>query len=72
MAHHEGRLQAAGLNAQAAHVRVRRKAEALLEEMEEITSPHNLPRVTDLDDDDSMVIAVERVISTGKRNGTHG
>lgn len=62
----EGRVQSAGLNAIAAHARVRRKAEALTEELEEVTSPHGIP-TTDLGEEDSMVIAVERVISSSKR-----
>ncbi len=63
-------MQVAGLNARSAHVRIQRKAEALLEEMEEVTSPHGIV-VAELDEEDSMVIAVERVIES-KRSGTNG
>lgn len=61
MLQREGRVQSAGLNAIASLQRLRRKAESLSEEMEEVTSPIGI-KVADLDDDDSMVIAVERVI----------
>ena len=70
MSRQEGRLQAAGLSARAAHQRLRRKAEALVEEMEEVTSPHGIV-VADLDDEDSMVIAVASVIESGRaKTGT--
>ena len=69
MSRHEGRLQAAGLSAQAAHQRLRRKAETLVEEMEEVTSPHGIV-VAELHEEDSMVIAVERVIESGRRAKT--
>jgi len=59
----ESRVQAAGLSAQAAHQRLRRKAESLIEEMEEVTAPHGIP-VAGLSADDSMVVAVSRVIET--------
>lgn len=57
----DGRVQAAGLGAKTAYQRLRRKAESLLEEMDEVTAPINI-RVSDLDEEDSMVISVERVI----------
>lgn len=57
-------MQAAGLSARAAYQRLRRKAETLVEEMEEVTSPHGVV-IADLDDEDSMVVAVERVIEVG-------
>lgn len=40
--------------------------------MEDITSPSSHVKAADLDDDDSMVIAVADVLAQGKRNGTHG
>jgi len=55
------RLVAAGTRALDAHARVRRFAERLGEELDHVTSPHGIP-TTDLDPEDSMVIAVEKVI----------
>jgi hypothetical protein len=46
-----------------AHARVRRLAERLVDELDHVTSPHGVP-VTDLDPEDSMVVAVEHVIAT--------
>ena len=57
------RLAAAGTRAFEAHARVRRFAERLCDELDQVTSPHGVP-VTDLDPEDSMVIAVEKVIAT--------
>lgn len=48
-----------------AHARLRRVATRLSEELEETTSPHGVP-TTELSEEDSMVIAVERVIATAK------
>lgn len=61
----EGRIQTAGINAQGAYRRLRSKIESLSEEMDDITSPHGV-KVTEFDDEDSMVIAVQRVIDGGK------
>lgn len=69
MSQREGRMQSAGLNATASLQRLRRKAEALSEEMEELTSPHGL-RVVGLDNDDSMVVAVADVLESGRRAKT--
>lgn len=57
-------MKAAAKRACEAYERVQRKADALTEEMDDITSPEGIPKV-DLSDEDSMVIAVERVIATG-------
>lgn len=59
------RLVAASKRALEAYARVQRFAEHLGEELEQVTSPHGIP-TTQLDPEDSMVIAVERVISTAK------
>jgi hypothetical protein len=59
------RLVAASKRALEAHARVRRLAERLGEELEHITSPHGIPTM-ELDPEDSMVIAVEKVITTAK------
>jgi len=60
------RLQAAGTRALEAHARLRRVAERLGEELEETTSPHGIP-TTDLSEEDSMVIAIDRVMASAKR-----
>jgi hypothetical protein len=57
------RVQTAGVRALDAHTRLRRVAERLSEELDEITSPHGVP-TTELSDEDSMVIAVERVLAS--------
>ena len=57
------RLAAAGTRALEAYAHVRRSAERLGEELENLTSPSGIP-TTDLDPEDSMVIAVEKVIAT--------
>ena len=59
------RLIAASKRALEAHARVQRLAEHLREELEHSTSPHGVPAM-ELDPEDSMVIAVERVITTAK------
>ncbi|MGH7176515.1 MAG: hypothetical protein ACREJC_03955 [Tepidisphaeraceae bacterium] len=59
------RIQAAGTRAIEAHVRLRRVATRLSEELEETTSPHGI-QTANFDDEDSMVIAVERVIASAK------
>ena len=59
------RLIAAGKRTLEAHARVRRMAEHLGEELESVTSPHGIPS-TELDPEDSMVIAVENAITTAK------
>lgn len=46
--------------------RLRAKIDAVSEELEEVTSPHGVP-TTDLSDEDSMVIAVDRVIGSAKQ-----
>jgi hypothetical protein len=60
------RMHAAGIRALDAHKRMRTKALSLSEEMDEVTSPHGVPTM-DLSDEDSMVIAIERVVANGKR-----
>ena len=57
-------MQSAGIRALESHVRLRRVAEALSEELDDVTSPHGVP-TRDLDNEDSMVIAIERVIASG-------
>ncbi len=59
------RLVTASKGALESHARVQRFAEHLGEELDQVTSPHGIP-TTDLDPEDSMVIAVERVITTAK------
>lgn len=51
------RMQAAGVRAMDAHASVTRAARRVIEEMDEVTSPHGVP-VVELQDEDSMVIAV--------------
>lgn len=57
------RLVAAGARAIEDHARVRRFADRLCEELDHVTSPHGIP-VTDLDPEDSMVIAVEKMLAS--------
>lgn len=57
------RLQAACKRAVAAHTNVKRMANRLKQEFETLT-PSNGIVVTDLDPEDSMVVAVEKVITT--------
>jgi hypothetical protein len=57
------RVVAAGARALEAHARVQRLAERLAEEIDNVTSPHGIP-TTALDQEDSMVIAVEKAIVT--------
>jgi len=59
------RLQAAGMKAIESQARLRRIAESLSDELEDTTSPHGIP-TTDLGEEDSMVIAVDRVIAATK------
>lgn len=59
------RLAEAGRRALEAHARVRNVADRLGEELDEVTSPHGIPTM-DLDPEDSMVIAVEKVIASAK------
>lgn len=59
------RLIAAGKRTLEAHARVRRMAEHLSEELDNVTTSHGIPS-TELDPEDSMVIAVEKVITTAK------
>lgn len=59
------RLVAASKRAREAHTRVKRFAEHLGEELDQLTSPNGIP-VMDLDPEDSMVVAVEKVITTAK------
>lgn len=63
------RLIAASNRALEAHVRVQRFAEHLGEELDHITSPHGIP-TRELDPEDSMVIAVEKMITTAKAKVT--
>ena len=66
------RVQAAGVRAIDAYTRLQRLAVRLSEELEEVTSPHGIP-TTELDDEDSMVIAVERVLASAPaRAGSKG
>ena len=58
------RLGAAGTRAVEAHARVRRSADRLREELENLTAPNGVPM--ELDPEDSMAVAVERVITTAK------
>lgn len=51
------RLRAAGIRACDSYASIRRRAEKLYDELDEITSPHGVP-TTDLGDEDSAVIAV--------------
>ena len=60
------RLQAAGTRAIESQARLRRVAESLGEELEEVTSPHGIP-TTDLGEEDSMVVAIDRVIAATTR-----
>ncbi len=62
---YDQRLVAASSRALEAHARVRRIAARLSDELDNITSPQGIP-VTDLDPGDSMVMAVEKVITTAK------
>lgn len=59
------RLIAASKRALESHARVARLAEHLNEELDHVTSPQGVP-VTNLDPEDSMVIAVEKVIASAK------
>jgi len=59
------RLVAASKRARESHTRVKRFAEHLSEELDHLTSPGGVP-ITDLDPEDSMVVAVEKVITTAK------
>ena len=59
------RLVAASKRAREAHTRVKRFAEHLGEELDQLTSPNGIP-VMELDPEDSMVVAVEKVITTAK------
>lgn len=59
------RLVAASKRALEAHTRVKRFAEHLTEELDHVTSPNGIPAM-ELDPEDSMVIAVEKVITTAK------
>lgn len=61
--HVNQRLQAAGKRAVNAHASVRRLATRLTKEFETVTPSHGIV-IADLDPEDSMVVAVERVIST--------
>jgi hypothetical protein len=63
------RLVAASKRALEGHKRVQRFAEHLSEKLDDVTSPNGIPTMN-LDPDDSMVIAVERVITTAKATTT--
>lgn len=60
------RLQTAGMRALESQARLRRVAERLGEELAEVTSPHGIP-TTDLGEEDSMVIAIDRVIASATK-----
>jgi hypothetical protein len=59
------RLVAASKRARESYTRVKRFAEHLSEELDHLTSPNGIP-ITELDPEDSMVVAVEKVITTVK------
>jgi hypothetical protein len=58
------RVRASAKKACEAYERVQRKADALIEELDDVTSPSGIPKI-ELSDEDSMVIAVEAVIASG-------
>lgn len=58
------RVQAAGKRAIESHAKLRRVAESLGDEMDELTAPATGVPVKELDPDDSMVIAIERAVAT--------
>lgn len=60
------RVQVAGTKACEAYDRLRRLADRLSEEMEEVTAPHGVP-TQDLDSDDSLVTTIEAVMASGER-----
>lgn len=60
------RLQTAGTRAIESQTRLREMAEALSQELEEVTVPEGAP-VRSLDDHDSMVIEIERALAAGRR-----
>lgn len=55
------RLVAAGNRACAAYDRVKRFADRVSDEIDEVTAPHGIP-VTNLDDEDSLVTTIEKTI----------
>lgn len=55
------RLREAAVVAEDAYHRLRTFADRLTDEMDEVTAPHGVP-VTDLDEEDSLVISVRRTI----------
>lgn len=57
------RTKAAGVRACDAYLTVQRKAARLAEELEDTTAPHGVP-VTELSDEDSMVVAIDSARST--------
>lgn len=56
------RLVSAGVRATDAYSRIRRFAERVSEEMDEVTAPHGV-QVTNLDDEDSLVTTIEKTIA---------
>lgn len=56
------RLESAGHRAQDAYRSVRRYAERVTEEMEEVTSPHGIP-TANLSEEDSLVTTIAETIA---------
>lgn len=56
------RMQAAGVRALDAHRRSRLIAESVGEELDETTAPHGVP-VTELHDEDSLVIVLDKALA---------
>lgn len=61
-------MASASVRACESYKSVQRAAERLGDELEDVTSPGGIP-ITNLDDEDSMVVAVDRVL---KANGASG
>ena len=62
------RARVSGKKACEAFERVQAKANAINEELDELTNPGGVPKV-ELDPDDSMVIVFEHAIAANKRPG---
>ncbi len=65
------RMKAASVRAVDALKSVTRCANKLCEEMDEVTSPHGIP-LMDLDEEDSVVIAVKTMIDSRPRLAAKG
>jgi hypothetical protein len=59
-------MRSAGVRAIEAHQMVRRKAERLLEEMDEVTPVHGVS-ITGLSEEDSVVTSVAAVIASHRK-----